>query len=129
MATNIGTGTTVLFGTSSFSADVLNVSWSSISREVVNTSHMGTTNDHTFMPVDLVDNGEITMEIAFIGTLSPPIITNGAAETITVDWAGAGTGHKWSASAFQTGFEITGPLEDKMTATLTLKVTGAVTIA
>lgn len=129
MATNIGTGTTVLFGTSSFSADVLNVSWSGISRESINTSHMGTTNDHTFMPADLVDNGEISMEIAFIGTLSPPIITNGAAETITIDWAGGSTGHKWSASAFQTGFEINGPLEDKMTATLTLKVTGAVSIA
>lgn len=129
MATNIGTGTTVVFGTSSFTADILNVSWSSISREVINTSHMGTTNDHTFMPADLVDNGELTMEIAFVGTLSPPIITNGAAETVTVDWAGGSTGHKWSASMFNTGMEINGPLEDKMTATLTFKVTGAVTIA
>lgn len=127
MATDIGTGTTVTFGTSSFTADLLSVSHSGIAREAIQTSHMGTTSDHTFMPTDLVDNGELTLEIAFVATLTPPILTNGAAETITVAYAGSAT--TWSFSAFQTGFEITAPLEDKMTATVTLKVTGAVTVA
>ena len=129
MATDIGTGTTVTFGTSSFSADILDVNWSGITRETINTSHMGTTDDHTFAAVDLVDNGEISMEIAFVGNLSPPIISNGAAETVTIDWAGASTGYTWAASAINTGFEIGAPLEDKMTGTLTLKVSGAITIA
>ena len=127
MATDIGTGTTVTFGTSAFSADILNVDWSGITRESVNTSHMGTTSDHTFMPTDLVDNGTIVMEIAHIATLSPPIITNGPAETVTVRWAGHATA--WAASAFQTEYSIGAPLEDKMTGTLTLKVTGAITIS
>lgn len=127
MATDIGTGTTITFGTSGFTADVLSVNWDGISRESIQTSHMGTTNDHTFMPADLVDNGEISMEIAFVGTLSPPIITNGAAETVTIDWAGSGD--TWAASCFQTGFTIGAPLEDKMTGTLTLKVSGAITLA
>ena len=126
MATDIGTGTTVTFGTSAFTADVLSVNWDGISREAIQTSHMGTTLDHTFMPTDLVDNGEISLEIAFVGALNPPIMTNAAAETVTIVWAGSGT---WAASAFATSFSIGAPLEDKMTATLTLKVTGAVTIS
>lgn len=126
MATDIGTGTTITFGTSGFTADILAVNWDGIARESINTSHMGTTNDHTFMPTDLVDNGEISVEIAFIGSLSPPIITNGAAETVTVAWAG---GSSWAASAFQTGFTAGAPLEDKMTGTLTLKVSGGITIS
>ena len=127
MATDIGTGSTVTFGTSAFSADILSISIDGIERGAVQTSHMGTTSDHTFMPVDLVDNGEVTLEIAFIATLSPPIITNGAAETVTIAFAGHAT--TWAFSAFQTGFQITAPLEDKMTATVTLKITGGITIA
>jgi hypothetical protein len=127
MATDIGTGTTITFGTSGFSADLLSISHGGMAREAIQTSHMGTTSDHTFMPTDLVDNGEVTVEIAFVATLTPPILTNAAAETITIAYAGSGT--TWSFSAFQTGFEITAPLEDKMTATLTLKVTGGVTVA
>lgn len=126
MATDIGTGTTVTFGTSGFTADILGVNHDGIAREAINTSHMGTTNDHTFMPTDLVDNGEISLEIAFVPSLSPPIITNGPAETVTINYAGTGS---WAASAFQTGFSIGAPLEDKMTGTLTLKVTGGITIS
>ena len=127
MATDIGTGTTVTFGTSGFTADILNVNWDGITRESIETSHMGTTSDKTFMPADLVDNGTIVLEIAFVATLSPPIITNGAAETVTIAFAGSAT--HWSASAFQTEFSIGAPLEDKMTGSLTLKVTGGITIA
>ncbi len=127
MATNVGTGTTAVFGTSAFAADLLRVGWGGITRDVINTSHMGTTLDHTFMPVDLVDNGELTLEMAFIGDLDPPI--DGAIETLTIDFAGVGIGHKSSASIFVTGVEIDAGLEDKMTLTLTCKVTGAITIS
>lgn len=127
MATDIGTGSTITFGTSSFTADVLSIGLSGITREAINTSHMATTADHTFMPTDLVDNGEISLEIAFVAGLTPPIITNGAAETVTIAFAGSAT--TWSMSAFQTSFDITAPLEDKMIATMTLKVSGAITIS
>lgn len=127
MATNIGTGTTVTFGTSAFTFDLLSVNWDSIAREAINTSHMGTTGAHTFMPTDLVDNGEIQIEGAFIGNLDPPI--DGAVETITVNVAGAGAGHQWAASGFMTNFSLGIPLEEKMTFTATLKVSGAITIS
>lgn len=127
MSTNIGTGTTVTFGTSGFSFDLLNVNWDGIERVVINTSHMGTTDAHTFMPGKLPDNGEIQIEGAFIGNLDPPI--DGATETITVDVAGAGAGHRWAASAFMRNFSLGIPLEEKMTFTATLKVSGAITIS
>lgn len=127
MATDIGTGTTFTFGTSGFSFDLLNVDWSGIAREAINTSHMGTTTSHTKMPTDLKDSGQITLEGAFIGNLDPPL--NGAAETVTIDYAGEGAGYRWSASAFIVGFDITAPLEDKMTFSMTLEVTGNITIS
>jgi hypothetical protein len=127
MATDIGTGSTVTFGTSGFSADILGVNLSGVTREAINTSHMGTTSDHTFMPVDLVDNGTLELEIAWLATLTPPIITNAAAETVTVAFAGSAT--TWSFSAFQTDLGITVPLEDKMTATMTFKISGAISIS
>ena len=127
MATDIGTGSTVTFGTSGFTADILGVNLSGVTREAINTSHMGTTSDHTFMPVDLVDNGTLELEIAWLATLTPPIITNAAAETVTVAFAGSAT--TWSFSAFQTDLGITVPLEDKMTATMTFKISGAISIS
>ena len=127
MATDIGTGSTVVFGTSGFTADILGVNFSGVTREAINTSHMGTTSDHTFMPVDLVDNGTLELEIAWLATLTPPIITNAAAETVTVAFAGSAT--TWSFSAFQTDLGVTVPLEDKMTATMTFKISGAISIS
>jgi hypothetical protein len=127
MATDIGTGSTVTFGTSGFTADILGVNLSGVTREAINTSHMGTTSDHTFMPVDLVDNGTLELEIAWLATLTPPIITNAAAETVTVAFAGSAT--TWSFSAFQTDLGVTVPLEDKMTATMTFKISGAISIS
>lgn len=126
MATDIGTGSTVTFGTSSFTADILSVNLSGITREAINTSHMGTTSDHTFMPADLVDNGTLEMEVAWVAGLTPPILTNGAAETVTVAFAGSAS--TWSFSAFQIDLGIVVPLEDKMTATMTFKITGAITL-
>ena len=101
-----------------------------MSRESIQTSHLGTTLDHTFIPGDLVDNGEVSLTIQYDGTLSPPIITNGAAETVTIDWGGVGAGNTWAASMFQTGFEIgEATVDGLMTATMTLKASGAITIA
>jgi hypothetical protein len=129
-APDLGNGTTVTFGTSSFTANITGVSWGGISRESINTSHLGTTTDHTFIPGDLVDNGEVSLTIQYDGTVSPPIITNGAAETVTIDWGGVGVNNTWAASMFQTSFEIgEATVDGLMTATIGLKASGAVTIA
>lgn len=127
-ATTIGTGTTVTFGTSGFTAQILEVGWGGIERESVESTHMGTTDAKSFIPGTLYDPGELELEIAFDGDDAPPI--GGAVETITVEFAkkssGSTNGAQWAASGFVTEFEATAPLEDKMTATMTVKLTGAI---
>ena len=125
---DVGTGITISFGTSSFSAEFLNVSQSGITRVAIPTSHLGTTSRHTFMPGDLVDEGEFTAEFAFNPNNQPPI--SGAAETITITFpvpSGSSNSATAAFSGFCTGWEWTGSLEEKMTANLTIKISGTVT--
>lgn len=121
---DVGTGTAITFD-SGFFAEILSVNWSGISRESIDTSHMGTTGGMTFTPGDLYDPGELQVEMAFVPGTSPPY--DGAAETCTVTWPDAGAA-TWAASGFMTGFEVTGPLEERMTATGTVKLSGNITI-
>jgi len=88
---------------------------------------MGTTGNKTYIPFDLVDGGTVTMEIQYDGTLDLPIAE--VAETITIDWGGVGTGHKTSFSGFCTEASPSAAIEDLMTASLTIQVTGAITIS
>ena len=69
---DVTTGLSVAFGTSSFAANIEGMSISGISRASIPTSHMGTAapgaNEHgnmTFMPGDLSDAGELSLEIQF----------------------------------------------------------------
>lgn len=128
MATDIGTGTTATFGTTGFAPQILDVNWDGIEKVVINTSHMGTTEYHTFMLGDLCDAGTIVLEIAFDPSETPPIISNGgASETVTI--AAAGSANTWAATVLNSAFQFGAPLEDKMTGSLTLKVTGGITIS
>ncbi len=117
MAT-LGTGTTITFATSAFSAEILSVDGPSQSRESVQSSHMGTEDYHTFMPADLVDGGEVTIEIAHEATTSPPIDQD--AEIITIDWGGVGNTDIFSG--FVTAYTPNAAIDERMTASMTVKV-------
>ncbi len=129
---DVTTGLAVVFGTSGFSGNIMNVGFPGISRESIDTSHLGTSlpsagnfGAKTFIPADLVDAGEFTLEVHFNPLSAPPI--EDAAEVVTVTWplvSGDATSSIWVFTAFTTGFDITGPLDDKMVATMTMKITG-----
>lgn len=124
----IGTGITVVFATSAFTAEIVDVGGPGRSRESVNISHQGTTGAHVFIPATLVDNGEFTLDLHFDPDDEPPI--NGPNETITITWpkvSGDATAATWAFSGHVTGHEPTGTLEDKMTASVTIKVSGDIT--
>lgn len=128
MGVDIGTGTSIVFGTSAFAANLLVVNHNNSSRPVVKTSHMGTTTNDTFMPGDLTDNGEVEVEFQFNPDNQPPI--SGAAETITISFPlSSGESVKATAafSGFCFGWQWGAPMEELMTATATLKVSGAIT--
>ena len=121
---NTGNGSTITFSVSGFSANLLSVGGPGRSRGSIETSHMETVKSHTYIPDDLVDNGEVQIELEFNGADDPPI--DEAAEATTINWGG--TGDTWAADMFMTNYEPGAAMGDRMTATATLKVTGDITI-
>lgn len=118
----ISTGITITFD-SGFHAQILNVDWSGMERAMIDTTHMGTTVARTFKAVDLFDAGELSVELHFAAQVRPPIDND--AETCTLTFPGGTT---WACTAAMSGFTFGAPLEDKMTATATLKFSGDFTI-
>lgn len=118
---DVGTGTSIAFSTS-FLGRLTSVRWTGISREALETTTMATTGGRDFIPGDLYDPGELQCEIQFDTDATPPI--SSAAETITITWPDAETA---IFSGFMTGFEISDVLEQVMTATATIKITGDIT--
>ena len=127
MASDQGTGTTIAF-TGFPAADLLSVSGSGASRDAIETTHMGTTTAKTFVPADIEDAGEFSMEIAFLGSLTLPTLLGAAAQSVVITWAGAGAGNIWTFSAFCTSFDITSSINERMTANVTLKISGDIGI-
>ncbi len=122
---DVGTGSTIAFGTSAFTAEIMNINGNDMfSREDIDTTHMGTTGYRTYMPSDLVEGGTVDFEFAFDPDEQPPI---GAAETITITFPIA-AGNSSGATLVFTGYiktwSFSDPLEEKMTANATIKVDG-----
>ena len=120
---DIGTGVTIAFATSGFTAQILDGTWPSLSRGSVQTSHQGTVGRHTYMPTDLSDPGEFTFDFHFNPDTTPPI--NQAAETITITGPSGAT---WVFTGFMTDYSGGFPFEDKMTGSATVKVSGDIAI-
>ncbi len=128
--TDIGTGTSITFVTTAFDAEFLSVEWSGISRGAVDSSHLLTVDWRTFIETDLVDPGTLQVEMAFDPSDEPPWLD--AKEVIIVTFPvppGLVTAATWRGDGFLTDFEFGVPLEDKMTATGSLKMSGAITTA
>ena len=129
----LGTGATIAFGTSTYSASVEEISWDgAYERSVIETTHLGTTTARTFKPGDLYDPGTLTVTYQFDpDSVSASAPFTGAVETVTITFpnsAAAGGNTTWAASMFVTGVSPNVPLEEKMMMTLTLKATGAITV-
>lgn len=125
MPADVGTATTIAFATSSFSAEVKSINGSDISREDIDVTHMGTTNYKEFQPGDLADGGSIEMEIHFDPDEQPPIL--GVSESITITFptpSGGGGGATLIFTGYVNAWSWEAPLEEVMTAELTIKVDG-----
>lgn len=134
---NIGTGTTITFGTSGFTAEIIEtIDWTTVTRGAVDTTHMTSTQasagnfgGRTFMPTKFADPGTINLMVHFKPDTNVPI--HGLSETITVTFplvSGDATAASWSSSGFITEMSPAIPLEDKMTNRITVKLTGLVTM-
>lgn len=120
---DIGTGITILFGTSAFGGEILDVSGPESTRESVDVSHQATVGPRRFIPADLYDNGEATWDVHFNPDTDFPI--GEVIESITITWPSGAT---WVFDGFMTGHGPASPLEDKMVASITIKVDGEIVI-
>lgn len=110
---------------SSFFAEILSVTIPEMTRDAIETTHAGTTGGkRTFIPSDLEDMGEFTVELNLDETTKPPI--DSAAETVTITFA---SGTTWSFTGFMTSAGGSGPIDDRMTGSYTVKISGDVTVS
>lgn len=135
MATGIGTGTTITFATSAFTANVIGaIDWSGIERAVIETTHLGSTlpsgarqvGGRTFIPGKLTDPGELTLEIQYDPTADLPLGSADVAETITIQPPSGVSSGSISGSGFMRSARVGLPLEGLNTATVVVKWTGIV---
>ena len=99
--TDVGTGATIGFGTSSWTGNIQSMSWGGISRKEVPTSHLLTVGGETFIVGDLYNAGELTVEIQYDPDDRPP--WDQVAETITITYpipSGQGSGATHAATGF-----------------------------
>lgn len=122
---DVGTGTTIVFATSAFTADVLSINGNDISRPSIDVTKMASSAYREFIPGKLVDGGSIEVEALFDPDNQPPV--DQAAETITITFpipAGGLTGATFVFVGYVETWSWADPLEDRMTATMTIKVAG-----
>ena len=132
---DVGTGTSITFADSGFTAEIVDIQIGGISREAVDVTEMsdtvgaGNIGGREFIPTRLADPGELTLEVHFDPDVTPPV--NLPPEQIDIDFPlapGDLTAAKWEALGFCTSYDAAVPLEDKMTATITIKISGDITI-
>ena len=120
----LGTGISITFS-SGVLAEITNVDESGIERAVIRTSHAQST-EQDYLPGNLPDYGQLDCEIAFDPSLKPPI--DQPAEVVTITYPDGST---WARNGFMSGFRYTaptGPDEDRMMATATIKFSGDLTV-
>lgn len=132
MPVDIGTGASIVFTASTaFTAQYTNISWNGPTRAVIQTSHLGTTTAHAFTHGDLYDPGEATFSMWWDINKTPPFTGSGStlgAITVTLPVpSGSTVAGTWACAGFVTGVTNEIPLEDMMTAEVTVKFSGVIT--
>ena len=120
-----GAGLTVTLP-GAFTASIMNVDWSGMGVEDIDTSDVSTV-WRTFDPSVLKNPGELKLHIHFDPDQSPPMGTKGNIQVTYPVPAGKTTGAKWACNGYHKGLENTAPYDNKMTADLTLKFSGTPT--
>lgn len=134
MAVDLGTRTYLTFNTSGFSIEVVGIQLGGVTRPAIDTTHLlstlpvsGEFGGRTFIPGKLQDPGELTLEVHHDPDKVPPV--NQDPETMVLTFptpAGKTTGAYYTFQGFVTSYQAGAPLEDKMGATITVKLSGVV---
>lgn len=136
------TGLTLTTGTSAFTCQITSFGWSGLTRDAIETTHLGTAansatkiGNRTYIPSDLIDPGELQFngyQSTLMSAAKGPEVMKTAAETITVTYpltSGDGSAATAVGSGFFTSYEQTGERDGVITFTATIKWTSEVTIS
>lgn len=122
----LATGSTIVFSTSNFTANVIDIDLGGVKREHKDSTYLGTTVARTFVPVTLYDGGEVTLKIQFAANKAATIPIAGATETVTITFANTGSATA-AFSAFVVEYKAMINTETIVEGDIKLKVTGAIT--
>jgi Lambda phage tail tube protein, TTP len=104
-------------------AEITNLKAPGYSRDAIDATHMASPNNFREFIAGLMDAGEVSLDVNFIPSASDVFVS--------IMVAGVGqfrlthpNGVRMSFDAIMTGYEPSEPLDDKMTASVTIKVSG-----
>lgn len=124
MAVQIGTGTTIAFGTGLWSLSVRSIDGVGEECAAIDDTHLTTSGGRTYRASNLTDIGTVTLEVLHDSANRP--VPGNANETIVITFPDAKTA---TFSGFVQSYNINVPLEDIMTASLVVKGSGVITWA
>ena len=130
MAIQVGTGATLTF--SGVVVNLTSIAMTGMSRESIETTHLGTSGARTFLEGDLYDPGSIECEFQLddapnASAADVEAFLQLANANFTVKMATSQG--QWTGNAFATDVSWNLPLEELATGTLTLKIVGDITTA
>ena len=129
MAVKPGTSAEVSFSGSDIALGILSINIGGMSRPFVDTTVMSTGSERVGIAGDLIDPGELVIEVlmdAEIGTGSTqPEFLGTATGAVIVKMPGTSGQDTITAAGVMTGLSMSIPLEDRMVATMTIKLHGA----
>ena len=109
-------------------AEITGISGPGISRETITTTHMESTNGWQTYIGGLKDGGEVSVDVNFLPTNATQMaaiadLKDGSVDTYTIVWSD-GSSTEWSFSALVTGIEVNADMSDKLSGSITFKVSG-----
>lgn len=104
-------------------ANIIKINPPGMKRDAIEKTHMATAVAKQYMPADLIDAGDISLECEFNAGELPPI--DGPPGTLVIVW-GNEEGDTWTwTNAFMTDYQPgSAETSAKMTASLTFKLNG-----
>lgn len=114
-------------------AEIFNLTGPGLSAEVIDVTHMESIDRFREKIVGILDAGELSFEMSWIpdNTVHAGFITDFKARTkrnFELIWPDT-AGTKWEIAAFITSMEPSAPVDDKLTESVTLTISGSPTLA
>ena len=130
MAADIGQGTYVVFGTALTAGTagyrITGVNHGGMTRAVADATHM-LSSAKEFLASSIYDPGELSVEVLFDPAIKPTtdLANVSTAQVVNVYWANGGSSTMlWSAYGYMTQFEAGAQMEEMMSGTVTIKLSG-----